>query len=232
MVSVLLLVLPIPSADGAEAWEAMEPDAFGKLKKLQKPIERDSFDAELLEAAVFHETNRVRADHDLPALRADAAAASAARRHSKWMLYHGRLSHLGKESDDGKRSSPMDRVQAVGISPSTVAENVAFSFRLEYESGRQVYVRQRGGRKVFSYKPDGRALPARTYGSFAKSVVQQLMNSPEHRENILLKDINHAGMGSALEKTGDGMDRIFVTQKFFTPFPVGEGDGLVRSAAQ
>ena len=72
------------------------------------------------------------------------------------------LSHAGAK-DEGKRSNPLTRLQAVDLSPSTAAENVSFTFRLNYESGRTVYIREHRGQRVFSCEPGGTPLEARTY---------------------------------------------------------------------
>jgi uncharacterized protein YkwD len=203
------------SADLGGDWVNMEPDDFWKIGALSEKIEVKAFNPDLLEAAIFHETNHVRAEHDRRFLEPSAKASDAARSHSRWMVEAQMLSHSGA-MDDGKRSNPFTRLQAVGLSPTTAAENVAFTFHLDYEPGRTVYIRERGDRRIFSYKPGGTPLESRTYLEFARAVVQQLMDSPTHRDNILLPEITHAGIGVVLNEADDSMDRIFVTQNFFS----------------
>lgn len=200
----------------------MDADEFWQTAAAGEKIEVGKFNPGLLEAAIFHETNRVRGEHDRAPLSPSEEAAGAARTHSQWMVEAQLLSHAGAK-DDGKRSNPLTRLQAVGLSPSTAAENVAFTFRLNYESGRTVYIRERGGRRIFSYEPGGEPLQERTYLEFARAVVQQFMDSPTHRKSLLDPGVTHAGMGVVLSEADDSMDRIFVTQKFFSNGPLRGG---------
>lgn len=183
-------------------------------------IEVKSFDPMLLESMIFQETNRVRAEHSRPGLTSDADASKAARGHSLWMVHAQVLSHGQPENGGKSKSDPMTRLHDVGLRPMVVAENVAFNFRLNYESGRKVYLEKKGARWVFSYESGGAPLRGRTYAEFAVAVVAQLMDSPTHRANLLSAEVTHIGTGVAMLAREGGMDRIFVTQDFFTPAPI------------
>lgn len=213
----LVPCMAFTAALGGE-WSAMNAERFWQTAGAGEKIEVGEFNADLLEAAIFHETNRVRGEHNRDSLSPSTEAAGAARAHSQWMVEAQVLSHAGAKNG-GKRSNPLTRLQAVGLSPSTAAENVAFTFRLNYVSGRTVYIREHGGRRIVSYEPGGEPLQERTYTEFARAVVQQLMDSPTHRKSLLDPGVTHAGMGVVLDEADDSMDRIFVTQKFFSHGP-------------
>jgi len=212
------LVITQNLANSKDAWLKMEPVSFLKLEVLQEKLSIHKLDATLLDAAIFHETNRMRVTQQLEPLLPSQKAFEAAREHSRWMVKTGNLSHEGAEFD-GRKSTPLARLKHHGISPAMAAENVAFGFILEYESGRPVYSKKSGSKMVFSYTADGPPLPARNYVEMARAIVTQFMESPEHRKNILLKGLTHSGMGVALLPDKDGMDRVYVTQKFFALAP-------------
>src|SRR5688500_11145421 len=59
--------------------------SFARNAEARRPIDPDNINQKLLEAAVFHETNRRRAEHQLPALRYDARAHEMARLQARAM---------------------------------------------------------------------------------------------------------------------------------------------------
>ena len=83
-----------------------------------------------------------------------------------------------------------------GAANPKAAENIITEVAIEYESGENVYVRDRK-KGHFSRTADGPILPRHTYRSFAKSVVDRWMDSPGHRKNILAKDALQIGIGTA-----------------------------------
>lgn len=75
-----------------------------------------------LEAALLHETNRVRAEHGLEPLRADPGLARAARAHASENAARGVLDH---GSPDPDRDTPSERVARAGVALVEIGENLA-----------------------------------------------------------------------------------------------------------
>jgi len=71
-----------------------------------------------------------------------------------------------------------DRARAVGLHTSFLAENVASAFGRRYKSGAKFFVREEAGRKIYSYEPNGPAIPMHSYLSFAEALVDEWMSSP------------------------------------------------------
>ncbi|HTD88417.1 MAG TPA: CAP domain-containing protein [Candidatus Binatia bacterium] len=189
--------------------------SFANLPQAQASIVFDRVDVELLAAAIFHETNHRRMNHNLPLLTFDAAAARAAEIQAQIMMQTGDVSH--EHPKNAKYATLTQRLTAVGLEPRFAAENIAYTFAVQYHSADHVYVREENGQKVFSYKPNGPPVASHTYISFAKSVVDQWMNSPGHRENLLHREPRFLGVGCRPAKDDSGLPMIYCCQVFYTP---------------
>ena len=95
------------------------------------------------------------------------------------------LTHANPDAPELR--TPSDRVRAAGLVPGFVAENVATHFGIRYRSGSPIYRVDRDGRRGFSATPGGPPIPPHTYLTFARSLLDQWMASPGHRQNILSK---------------------------------------------
>ncbi len=204
-------VLPPPSSP--EGLYALSPAAFGRLRAVRQPLPLDALDHDLLAAALFHEANRHRRKLGYPSLRHLPPLDDAARLQARAMAAHQRVSHEHPTSSALRR--PYDRVSSVGLRPRFVAENVASAFGLQYEARRRFYTRREGGRTLFSYRPDGPALPLHTYASFAVTIVDQWMGSPGHRANILANEAAFMGHACAVAGQDGGMPMLYCAQLFF-----------------
>jgi len=193
------------------------PAEFAKRDDVQQPIDPQNFNAKLLSATIFHRTNVVRVEHDLPALTCNAKAADAAQKHSEAMAKGDYLSH--GTPNQKKNLSPYERLLNEGLKPHFSAENIAFNFLLRYQSGKPFFTRDENGTTVYSYEPDGKAFQPHTYASFAADIVQQWMDSPPHRKNLLSAQPTQLGVGAALSPAANGFDEIYSDQDFYAPFP-------------
>ncbi len=200
--------------------------AFRARPEAQAPIDLQNVDHTLLAAAVFHETNRRRREHDLPALKYDGQVWQAAAIQALAMAEGQFMGHAQPDSE--KKATPWDRVQYVGLDPKFAAENVATSFGLDYESGKPFYTREEGGREIYSYEPGGRAITPHSYLSFAETLLESWMNSPGHRANILATEPEFLGCSQRQGKDARGMPVFYCAQVFFTPLPAGPGLGESR----
>jgi uncharacterized protein YkwD len=192
---------PIAAAD-VQRTEAID-------RALQTPVDPAAFQPATLQIALFHATNAARARHGVPALAYDRRLALAAQLHAERMIALNFLSHT--DPHDASLASPSDRARKMGIPNPYLAENLATQTVIDYRAGANVY--PRGARGKFSYTPDGPILPLRTYEQLAQALVEQWMNSPGHRKNLLAKDALQLGCGAALTWQGD-FPTVYAVQNF------------------
>ena len=211
IVSIISLVLfsfgSLAAQWGFSDYAKYDFNSFAKSKVANSRIDFNKVDYKLLHAAVVFETNRQRKKHGLHVFKHSPALEKAALMHSDDMVKLNFFSHTSRVA--ARRTMGM-RLKLVGISNAFSAENIAYSFGIEYIAGKGVY--NLPGGKV-GYSPQGPPLPAHTYLGCAKGVVKQWMNSPGHRRNILNKKYNYLGVGGAHYKKGR-FDYFKFTQNF------------------
>jgi uncharacterized protein YkwD len=198
------------------ALHRQDPETFRADPALGAEIDFDDIDYDLLAAAVFHETNRRRAEHDLPGLAYKRELREASRIQARGMKHLQGISH---EHPKEEKETVKDRLEHVGLKPLFFSENVAMVFGIRYESGEPFYIRRADGRRILSDKPGGPAIPPHTYQSFAESLLESWMGSPGHRRNILARQPDSLGAECHHDRGEDGMDRFFCAQVFFAPLP-------------
>lgn len=234
---LLLLTLSTALPCAAQDYYAdFTPKSFRNLPEVQARIDPENFNEPLAAAAVFHETNVRRAKKKLSIVKPDEKARVAALEHSQAMAEGGYLSHgevpAGQDPTEANLkkadSTPYKRMVAQGLDPMYASENVARTFALDYKSGRKFFTREEGGEVIHSYKADGKALEYHNYASFAEALVDDWMDSPAHRVNILAKQAKFLGVGLAYKKADarTGLDEVYSTQNFYAPVP--EGAQVVR----
>lgn len=223
---------PVVSATGQEKdserlFEEFNWSSFQEFEPAQQEIDFDRVNTNLLSAAVFHETNRRREREGLPALAHHSGARRAAALQAKVMAARGSISHQNPEQPE--LATLQDRLAEVGLRPRFAAENVATAFGLQYESGKPFFERVENGRTIYSFKPNGPPIPPHTYLSFAKALLDQWMNSPGHRKNIVSSEPEFLGASSLPGKTGNSgksgprrsgpsrMPVFYCAQVFYTP---------------
>ncbi len=189
----------------------MPSEKFWKLDAVKEDLEFDHLDLALLDAAVFHETNRRRIENDLPSLKFKAILREAARIQVRAMIKLEKVSHL---HPDPEKKTMRDRFDFLGIETRRMAENVAMTFGIRYKSGEKFYTRKKDGRTVFSIEPNGPPIPPHTYKSFAEHLLDEWMASPGHRKNILTPGLKCLGVSSLHDRSGLGMDSFYSAQEF------------------
>ena len=189
--------------------------SFRKLPEASASITPQQLDRLLLDAAIFHETNRRRTARGLRALRYDAKVREAAAIQSQNMASKGQVTH---ENSDPNAGTMIERARLAGLSrPAFIAENVASAFGRRYRSGEKFYVREENGRRIYSYEPNGPPIPMHTYVSFARALVDSWMESPGHRRNIMAKDAAYLGCSSVPSQDRTSMESFYCTQVFHRP---------------
>lgn len=207
-------IISRPAPSSAALFTNYTGTSFQRLTQAQRAIDPDRFDQRLLDAAVFHETNRRRAEHKLPALEYHSKAEAMARMQAVAMAKGEFVDH---ENPDRRLKTMEDRAKVVGLRSRVLAENVASAFGRRYKSGRPFYTRTEGARTIYSYEPDGPPIPMHTYLSFAEALVESWMQSPGHRKNILHKEPTHLGCASELPRNPNAMETFYCAQIFFAP---------------
>ena len=200
--------------DSTDLFTRYDVKSFAKLRQAQQPVDPDAVNYDLLDAAVFHETNRRREQQRLPLLKHDENARAAARMQSRDMAKGAFVDH---ENPDPKKKTMTERAKLAGLRPRVLAENVASSFGRRYKSGQPFYSREENGRKIYSSEPDSPPIPMHTYLSFAEALLDSWMKSPGHRKNILHGDVEYLGCACALPRNPNAMETFYCTQIFFTP---------------
>lgn len=143
------------------------------------------YDADLLEAAIFYETNRQRVLNGKPQFKYDYRLEVSAHNHSVSMVERNFFSH---ESPVSGMETMSQRIEAAGIDFQTAGENIA-------------------------YRPIGS-----TYAETAKALLDQWMNSPGHRANILEDNFTHLGCGVAFFRGDYNVMYVKATQNFMRPW--------------
>jgi len=207
---------PRPGAtrNAADLFTQHDPASFANLPQARQVIDPDAVNDDLLDAAVFHETNRRRRQQGSPALKYDEKARAAAQMQSRDMAKGGFVDH---ENPDPAKKTMNDRAKLAGLRPRVLAENVASTFGRRYKSGQPFYSREENGRKIYSAQPNGPPIPMHTYLSFAEALVDSWMKSPGHRKNILHGEVEYLGSACELPRNPNAMETFYCTQVFFTP---------------
>jgi uncharacterized protein YkwD len=213
--ALLLLGWPAGAASEDDLFTEHTANSFRKLPAANQPVDPERVNRRLLDAAVFHETNRRRATQNLEPLRYDSKAREAAAIQSRAMAKTGVVSH---ENTNPKASTPSDRAQLAGIArPAFLAENVASAFGRRYRSGEKFYVRKENDHQIYSAEPNGPPIPMHTYLSFATAPLDSWMSSPGHKANILSKEAKYLGCSCMHGEEQTVMETYYCTQVFYRP---------------
>jgi uncharacterized protein YkwD len=187
-------------------------EEFTEIIITNSEINFNDIDYKLLQAAIFFETNYQRSLNNLSPLEFNQSLETAANEHAKDMTTYKFFSHSSPVS--GKETVGK-RAEKAGFGWSCVGENIAQNFAIEYSAGTPVFTpNQNGG--YFSYEYKGDPILPHTYMGFAQAVVQQWMDSPGHRNNILSSSYKYMGMGcSHYQNSGFYMMDMFNAVQVF-----------------
>ena len=183
-----------PSPEGAAA----EQGATGSTPSDGVTASPTNTPSELVDAAaveyqIHQRINQIRAGRGYDELDLNPKLREAARYHSQDMAQRGYFDH---DAPDGETME--DRYERFGLNCRTSAENIAQSWyktEIDATSGTEYYD-----------TPEG----------LARGIVQQWMNSPGHRSNILRSEWKAEGLGVYAVQQ-DGRIKIFATQNFCEP---------------
>jgi uncharacterized protein YkwD len=199
------------SAWNAENYTTIDLQNFRAFKPFGQNIDIKDFDFRLANAAVYYVTNEIRVKKRLDYLPYNKNLEVAAYFHSLDMAEKKYFDHINKKNTT--RKTPTDRASLAGIANPYPAENITEGFILDYKSNAPVYVEGPG---MFSYKSGGELIQTLTYLQLAEKLLDDWMNSPPHRENILSKNNRALGCGVAIyiDKAFNDMPKVKATQLF------------------
>jgi uncharacterized protein YkwD len=202
-----------------EDWYKEGAEAFFRRPDVKDRIGKEKVDVQLLEAAIFHQTNLARVALKLPVLKHSWAMQWMARQHSTEMAA---LQYFEHTSPVPENRTMGDRLKKVGLVNVTAAENIAVLPAKEMGSGSYIIRDNPDGSEVMIDQATGAKIDYCTYEGLAKAVVAQWMNSPTHRKNIVDKRYQYLGIGVGRGLYDKGQDSFYMTQNFTSAVNAGE----------
>lgn len=170
---------------------------FIDTERANMTINPDNIDVELLNALLFHLTNEQRLAHEQAVFVYHNNLKLAAEAHSKEMADKQFFSH--KNRFNKKMREPSDRIFSYQDDYLSIGENIVENNLYEY-SGRYLEYRilEKDGKQTL-VDGAGVAIPHASYLSLANRLMQQWMNSPPHKKNILSTDFSLLGCACAVD---------------------------------
>ena len=185
----------------------VHPFRFQKAAQLIVPTGK--INQSLLDATIRAEVNFHRCRAGLPKVGdAGKSLARQAQKHSTWMARSQQLTH---RSTVPGAATLKQRVKAAGIPFRTGSENIGMVHRYQIDNRRFKIVDARNCK--FASK-SGKALPAHSYASLSRHIVDLWMNSPGHRKNILDRKVNKVSTAVAFDPKAQYCGRFWLTQNF------------------
>lgn len=209
----LMLTLGTALAVHGKDYSKLTGANFALLAELHEPIEVASLDRTLLARAIFHESNRVRREHNLPRFRPARLADVAAETQASFCGFRGEIGH---DNPLPGLATPLDRIQRAGLKVALVAENISLGPNFAVAPNGEFGVVSRGGRRYFVDPRTGEEVKWHTYETFARWVVQAWMDSPPHRVNLMNPQFELLGCAVWPARSRTGADLIVSTQVFAT----------------
>lgn len=192
---------------GASAAEACTRNVSAEAARTVVPAK--GINQALLARAIRTEVNFHRCRAGLKAVgAAGGELRKEATRHSGWMAKFQQLTH---RSTVAGRATLKQRIQNAGIRYRAGSENIGMVHRYQIDN-RRFRIVDSGACKFAA--GDGTPLPAHTYASLARHIVNLWMQSPGHRKNILDAKVNRMTSGAAFDPKAQYCGRFWVTQNF------------------
>ena len=211
-------VLTYKTAFPDEMYATMDWKAFIASDLVNRVIDYQFIDYNLLNASVFYYTNKFREARHLEPLAFYPQLRDAAEFHSIEMVNHKFYDHINPKLPSMR--DPSKRVLYFEFSSETVGENIAQQFLLDYKDGEGFNTTGQGDQLQYFFtdgKKKGKMVPPFTYGGFAEQIVKQWIASPPHRENMLGKQYSFMGCGvfaSHFSMNKNGIPFAYGTQEF------------------
>lgn len=170
---------------------------FEQLPAVNKPISLLKPDYNLLDAAIYQATNKVRAAENKPPLKYGALLHRTAVFHAQAMIDLDFYDHYNYRQTS--YLSPDKRITAFGGVFHYTAENIAqydiINTDLEYCPARQ-----KNNTFVYLHCNTQKPYAAYTYLAYAEAVVTGWLHSPAHRKSLLSTNYQYIGCAARLSK--------------------------------
>lgn len=169
----------------------------------------------MLEACIFHVTNLERQKRKMPIFVHHSGLRESAEFHANYLSESQTFSHYNRKEARFRQSSQRihhfspDRYSATG-------ENIAQTFLLNYDSGKDYVCKKVDGEPRFSYWNTNIEIKPHTYWSYAADVVDGWMKSKGHRTNILYSGFDELGVGIQIlpNRDWDDIPTVNTVQNF------------------
>jgi len=173
---------------------------------LQTVVKPDSLNLQLLEWAVFYETNLQRNRFGLLPLRYEGNLQHEARSHSQEMV---QLQYFDHVSPVDANKTVKERLKNAGINHGGGGENIAIH---PVRKKQHIVFRVLGDSQPskYNWRNSGTVY---TYEEFAQDLVERFLNSAPHRHNILNSAYQFLGVGAAPAQYHHS-SVLYVTQNF------------------
>lgn len=198
----LALILLVPGAA-----EACSRTVSKEASRTLVPSNR--INQSLLEKAIRAEVNFHRCRAGLRKVGdAGNGLTRQAQKHSKWMAKSQQLTH---RSTVPGSSTLQQRVKNAGLKVRTGSENIGMVHRYQIDN-RRFKILDSSSCQFATY--EGQKLPAHSYASLARHIVNLWMNSSGHRKNILERSVTRMSAAVAFDPNAQYCGRYWVTQNF------------------
>lgn len=198
------LGLSLAVASAAEACTRNVPEAA-----VAAVVPSKSINQALLDDAIRVEVNFHRCRAGLaPLSEAGNGLVTQARKHSEWMARTQQLTH---RSTVAGSATLTERLKKSGVRFRTGAENIGMVHRFQIDNKRFKII-DSNACSFSTY--EGQALPAHSYASLARHVVELWMDSPGHRKNILDGRVKKMSAAVAFDPKAQYCGWFWVTQNF------------------
>lgn len=184
---------------------------FIGAERVNMTINPDSFDLELLNALLFHLTNKERLTYKRNTLTFHLNLKKSSQYHSNEMAENTFFSHQNKKNR--KMREPSDRIYYYQDDYTAIGENIVANNLYEYSGKYLEYqVEEQEGRRALR-SPNGDELKYSTYINLARRLMKQWMDSPPHKKNILSRNYRLLGCACALDDSEE-LIKVKCTQNF------------------
>ncbi len=194
---LFLFGLLVSFQTGSVNYYALSSDDFLKLPEANQVINAKHPNYALLDAAIFHNTNIARRTHGLPPLQHAAGLQQAAQQFASDMIQMGFYNHVHLYSPSFAKLT--QRVETFTREYSRMAENIG-QYQLIDSPPEYCCRRKRDGSFEYFNCDNKHLLNVFNYLDFAQYAVDEWMNSPSHRHNVLDSTYTHLGCAARLSK--------------------------------
>jgi uncharacterized protein YkwD len=215
--------MPLSSIAEQSVWQESyysryDADAFQSYSYAKMTIDFDNIHYDLLNAAIFYATNQMRITHGMDPFIYAQPLEEAAFMHASDMVRLHFFSHSNPYESEKKTFQ--QRLSMYGVEQGYRAENISEMFGIRYEQGNSLIPPDTTGGDFRDFET-GKLIPAHTYLSFAKALLEGWMNSSGHRANILNSKLIYLGCGARHYRNESfyGMDQFRAVQNFASVVP-------------